>query len=328
MPYEFAAPQLLWLLLLVPALGWWEWRKSRHKPTGLRFGNLRAVRSAPQTLRTRLRWLPATLRMGALALGVLALARPQELDTTRERNAEGIDIMLVLDTSTSMRAEDLRPNRFTAAKQVAAEFVRSRTSDRMGLVVFAAKAYTQTPLTLDYSFLLRMLSEVHIGMIEDGTAIGTALAMATARLEESKAQSKVAIVLTDGQNNRGEVDPRTAAEVAQTVGVRVYTIGVGRAEDGGSNGGSSPFFGPPSSGAIDEEMLTEVAQQTGGRYFRAESKGSLRTIYQDISQLEKTEIDERIYTDRTERYGLFLWPALGLVLLEVTLTSTVLRRFP
>lgn len=327
MSYEFAAPQLLWLLLLVPALGWWEWRKSRRKPTGLRFGSLQAVRSAPQTLRTRLRWLPPALRMGALALGVLALARPQELDTTRERSAEGIDIMLVLDTSTSMRAEDLRPNRFTAAKQVAAEFVRSRTSDRVGLVVFAAKAYTQTPLTLDYSFFLRMLGEVHIGMIEDGTAIGTALAMATARLEESKAQSKVAIVLTDGQNNRGEVDPRTAAAVAQTTGVRVYTIGVGRKEDNGQQR-SSPFFGPPSGAAIDEEMLTEIAQQTGGRYFRAESKEGLRTIYEEIGELEKTEIDERVYTDRTERYGLFLWPALGLVLLEVTLTSTVLRRFP
>ena len=327
MSYEFATPELLWLLLLVPALGWWEWRKSRSKPTGLRFGSLRAVRSAPSTLRTRLRWLPAALRMGALALGVLALARPQELDSTRERSAEGIDIMLVLDTSTSMRAEDFRPNRFTAAKQVAAKFVRSRTSDRVGLVVFAAQAYTQTPLTLDYSFFLRMLREVHIGMIEDGTAIGTALAMAAARLEKSEADSKVAIVLTDGQNNRGEVDPRTAAEVAQTVGVRVYTVGVGRKEDRAQQN-TSPFLGPPSSAAINEEMLTQVAEQTGGRYFRAESKEGLRAVYSDISDLEKTEIDERVYTDRTERYGLFLWPALGLVLLEVTLTSTALRRFP
>ena len=326
MSFEFAAPQLLWLLLLVPLLGWWEWRKSRRKPTGLRFGSLRAVQEAPQTLRTRLRWLPPALRMGALALGLLALARPQELDTTRERSAEGIDIMLVLDTSTSMRAEDFQPNRFVAAKQVAAEFVRTRTSDRVGLIVFAAKAYTQTPLTLDYSFFLRMLGEVHIGMIEDGTAIGTAVAMATARLEESAASSKVAIVLTDGQNNRGEVDPRTAAEVAETVGVRVYTIGVGREED--SPGRASPFFGPPSGAAIDEEMLTQVAEQTGGRYFRAQSKEGLRTIYDEIGELEKTEIDERIYTDRTERYGLFLWPALGLVLLEVALTSTALRRFP
>ncbi|PSQ84576.1 MAG: aerotolerance regulator BatA [Bacteroidetes bacterium QS_7_67_15] len=327
MSFNFATPELLWLLLLVPLLGWWEWRKSRHKPTGLRFGSLLAVREAPQTVRTRLRWLPPALRMGALALGVLALARPQQLDATRERSTEGIDIMLVLDTSTSMRAEDFQPNRFVVAKQVAAEFVRSRTSDRVGLVVFAAKAYTQTPLTLDYSFFLRMLEEVHIGMIEDGTAIGTAVAMATARLEESQAGSKVAIVLTDGQNNRGEVDPVTAAEVAETVGVRVYTIGVGRKEDSGSQN-RSPFFGPPSGAAIDAEMLTKVAQQTGGRYFRAESKEALRTIYDEISQLEKTEIDERVYTDRTERYGWFLWPALGLVLLEVTLTSTTLRRFP
>jgi Ca-activated chloride channel family protein len=327
MTFEFAAPMLLWLLLLVPLLGLWEWRKSRRKPTGLRFGSLLAVREAPQTLRTRLRWLPPALRMGALALGILALARPQDIDSTRERSAEGIDVMLVLDTSTSMRAEDFRPNRFVAAKQVAAEFIRTRTSDRVGLVVFAAKAYTQTPLTLDYSFFLRMLGEVHIGMIEDGTAIGTAVAMATARLEGSEATSKVAIVLTDGQNNRGEVDPVTAAEVAETVGVRVYTIGVGRKEDNGGRP-SSPFFGPPSGAAIDEDMLTQVAQQTGGRYFRAESKEGLRTIYDEISDLEKTEIAERVYTDRTERYDFFLWPALGLVLLEVALTSTALRRFP
>ena len=327
MSFEFAAPELLWLLALVPLLGWWEWRKSRRKPTGLRFGSLLAVREAPQTVRTRLRWLPAALRMGALALGVLALARPQALNATRERSAEGIDIMLVLDTSTSMRAEDFQPNRFVAAKQVAAEFVRSRTSDRVGLVVFAAKAYTQTPLTLDYSFFLRMLGKVHIGMIEDGTAIGTAVAMATARLDESEVQSKVAIVLTDGQNNRGEVDPVTAAEVAETAGVRVYTVGVGRKE--GRRGSSrSPFFGPPSGAAIDAEMLTEVAEQTGGRYFRAESKEALRTIYDEIGRLEKTDIDERVYTDRSERYGWFLWPALGLILLEVTLTSTTLRRFP
>jgi Ca-activated chloride channel family protein len=327
MSFEFAAPELLWLLALVPLLGWWEWRKSRRKPTGLRFGSLLAVREAPQTVRTRLRWLPAALRMGALALGVLALARPQALHATRERSTEGIDIMLVLDTSTSMRAEDFQPNRFVAAKQVAAEFVRSRTSDRVGLVVFAAKAYTQTPLTLDYSFFLRMLGKVHIGMIEDGTAIGTAVAMATARLDESEVQSKVAIVLTDGQNNRGEVDPVTAAEVAETAGVRVYTVGVGRKKD--RRGSSrSPFFGPPSGAAIDAEMLTEVAEQTGGRYFRAESKEALRTIYDEIGRLEETDIDERVYTDRSERYGWFLWPALGLILLEVTLTSTTLRRFP
>lgn len=324
---QFAAPAFLWLLVLVPLLGWWEWRKSRRKPTGMRFGSLDAARAAPQTLRTRLRWLPAVLRMGALALGILALARPQELNTTREQSAEGIDIMLVLDTSTSMRAEDFRPNRFEAAREVAAEFVQSRTSDRVGLVVFAAKAYTQTPLTLDYRFFLRMLQQVHIGLIEDGTAIGTAVAMATARLEESTAESKVAVVLTDGQNNRGEVDPLTAAEVAEAVGVRVYTIGVGRRDDARS-APRSPLFGRRSGSAIDEDMLTEVAQQTGGRYFRAESKEGLRTIYDEIGELEKTEIDERIYTDRTERYGLFLWPALGLVLVEIALTSTALRRFP
>src|SRR5690606_36365838 len=194
---------------------------------GLTFSSVRAARKAPQTIWTRLRRFPSVLRAGALALGILALARPQDRNVVEERYAEGVDIMMVLDTSTSMRAQDFRPNRFEAARDVAAEFIRSRISDRIGLLVFAAKAYTQTPLTLDYNFLLRMLDEVEVGAIEDGTAIGTALATAVSRLKETEATSKVVIVLTDGQNNRGEVDPVTASEVAATLGVRVYTIGVG-----------------------------------------------------------------------------------------------------
>jgi Ca-activated chloride channel family protein len=268
--------------------------------------------------------------MGVLALGIVALARPQETDVIREQYAEGIDIMLVLDTSTSMRAEDFDPNRFEAARAVASEFIDNRVSDRVGLIVFAAKAYTQTPLTLDYNFLQRMLDEVQVGVIEDGTAIGTALAMATNRLKSTEAQSKVIIVLTDGQNNRGEIDPVTAAEVAETMGVRVYSIGVGTR-------GEAPFVvDHPFTGQsrrmmpvqIDEDMLRTVAQQTGGRYFRATSKEGLRTVYEEIDQLEKTEIEERVYTDRDERYPLFLWPAFGLLCIEVLLSTTVLRRFP
>ena len=353
---EFAQPLWLWLLLLVPLVGLHAWRAARRRRGGLRFSDVGPARSAPRTWRTRLEWLPAALRMGALALGIVALARPQIANTTRTRSAEGIDIMLVLDTSTSMQAEDFEPNRFEAAREVAGDFVRSRLTDRVGLVVFAAKAYTQTPLTLDYDFLLRMMNEVEVGIIEDGTAIGTAIAMAVGRLTDAGealsagstpsneagangasddgasdgTSSKVAVVLTDGQNNRGEVDPVTAAELAEAMGVRVYTIGVGT-RDGAPYPVSNPFYSGQrriASARIDEEMLQEVAAKTGGRYFRATSKEGLRTVYDEIGEMEKTKIQERVYTDREERYALFLWPAFGLLFLEVLLSTTSLRRFP
>ncbi len=327
---EFAQPEWLWLLAVLPALLAFEWWRARRERTGLTFSSVRAARKAPQTIWTRLRRFPSVLRAGALALGILALARPQDRNVVEERYAEGVDIMLVLDTSTSMRAQDFIPNRFEAARDVAAEFIRGRRSDRIGLVVFAAKAYTQTPLTLDYNFLLRMLEEVEIGVIEDGTAIGTAIAMATNRLRESTASSKVLILLTDGQNNRGEIDPVTASEVAQTIGVRIYSIGVGAY-------GEAPFlFDDPFGGQrrrmvpveIDEKMLTRVAENTGGKYFRATNKQALRDIYEEIGDLEKTRIEEVSYTDYTERYAVFLWPAFGLLMLEILLSTTRLRRLP
>ena len=320
---------MLWLLLLVPLAGVWTWWRARGA-SGLTFSDVRTAQSVPRSWTAQLQWLPAALRMGALALGVIALARPQVENVVRTRSAEGIDIMLVLDTSTSMRAEDFRPNRFEAAKDVAGEFIDSRVSDRVGLVVFAAKAYTQAPLTLDYSFLQRMLEEVRVGVVEDGTAIGTALAMAVNRLKDTEAESKVVILLTDGQNNRGEIDPVTASEVAETMGVRVYSIGVG-------SEGNAPFVvNRPFSGSqrqqlpveIDEEMLTTVAQTTGGRYFRATSKEGLRQIYDEIGEMETSAVDERVYTDVEERYPRYLLPALALVLLDVLLSTTLFRRFP
>lgn len=327
---EFAHPNWLWLLLLVPVLGAYEWWRLRNSRGGLRFSAVSVAKHLPSTWATRLRGLPALLRIGIVVLGIVALARPQEVDTIRTRNAEGIDIMLVLDTSTSMRAEDFTPNRFEAAREVAREFIHNRVSDRVGLVAFAAQAYTQAPLTLDYVFLQQMLDEVSVGVIEDGTAIGTALAMAVNRLKDTDAESKVAILLTDGQNNRGEIDPETAAEVAASMDVRVYSIGVG-------SRGKAPFVvDHPFAGQrrqmvpveIDEEMLQTVSETTGGQYFRATSKDGLRQIYEEIDALEKTEIDERVYTDRTERYPFFLWSALGLLLIEVFLTTSALRRFP
>ena len=327
---QFAQPEWFWLFALVPLVAGWAWWYAFRTRKGMRFSSIDPVHSAPRSLWVRLRELPAVLRIGAVALGVFALARPQERDTIRERYAEGVDIVLVLDTSTSMRAEDFSPNRFEAARDVAAEFIESRTSDRVGLIVFAAKAYTQTPLTLDYNFLLRMLDEVEVGVIEDGTAIGTAIAMGVNRLKDSTAESKVLILLTDGQNNRGEIDPVTASEVAQTMDVRIYSIGVG-------THGEAPFpFDDPFGGQrrqmipveIDEDMLSSVAEKTGGRYFRATNKETLQSIYAEIGELEKTEIEERFYTDYTERYAVFLWPAFGLLLLELLLSGTRLRRTP
>lgn len=326
---EFAHPNLLFLLALVPIYGAWYWVRRRGTP-GLAFSNMDAARKVPKSLRFYAAPLPVVLRMVAIALCVLGLARPQIRNVTQEHFAEGVDIVLVLDTSTSMKAQDFQPNRFEAAREVASEFIEGRLSDRIGLIVFAAKAYTQAPLTLDYAFLQRMLAEVEVGIIEDGTAIGTALATAVNRLKDTEAKSKVIILLTDGQNNRGEVDPVTASEVAATLGVRVYAIGVG------THGEAPfvvdhPFAGPQRQMVpveIDEDMLRSVSTGTGGQYFRATNKEALRAIYAQIGELEKTRTETRIYTDHEEQYARFLWPAVLLVLAELLLSTTVLRRFP
>ena len=324
----FANPHLLWLLLLVPLLGAWTWWRAR-RPDGLRYSDVGLTTGAPASWRVRLQGLPAVLRMTALALGIVALARPQVQDVIRTRTAEGIDIMLALDTSSSMRAEDFRPNRFEAAQAVAGSFVEGRVSDRVGLIVFAAEAYTQVPLTLDYDFLKRMLERVSIGVVEDGTAVGTALATAVNRLKETEAESKVVVLLTDGRNNRGEIDPATAAEIASTIGVRVYAIGVGAA---GAGSDALPRRHreerQPGEAGVDEQMLRTVASTTGGRYFSASSKEALQRIYGEIDAMEATEVDERVYTDREEWYAWFLGPAFALVCLEVLLATTVFRRFP
>jgi Ca-activated chloride channel family protein len=323
----FANPHFLWLLLVVPAVGVWAWWRHRREG-GLRYSDVGPVRSVPASWAVRLRGLPTVLRMGALALGIVALARPQVHDVIRTQTAEGIDIMLALDTSSSMQAEDFRPNRFRAARTVASSFVEGRVSDRVGLVVFAAEAFTQVPLTLDYAFLQRMLERVQIGVVEDGTAVGTALATAVNRLKDTAADSKVVILLTDGRNNRGEIDPATAAEVARTMGVRVYAIGVGASGEAADVAERRLETRQPGAGGVDEQMLRTVAGTTGGRYFSASSKEALERIYEEIDEMEKTEVDERVYTDRDEWYPWALVPAFALVLLDVLLSTTLFRRFP
>jgi Ca-activated chloride channel family protein len=322
----FAHPDFLWLLGLVPLVGVWAWWRRRAEG-GLRYSDIGLVRGRAAAWTVRLWALPAVLRMGALALGIVALARPQMLDVTRTKTAEGIDIMLVLDTSSSMQAEDFQPNRFEAARDVAGSFVEGRVSDRVGLIVFAAEAYTQVPLTLDYGFLQRMLERVRIGVVRDGTAIGTALATAVNRLKKTESESKVVVLLTDGRNNRGEIDPGTAADIARTLGVRVYAIGVGAATD---DPREAPRREPrrPGQSGVDDAMLAAVADRTGGRYFSASSKEALERIYDEIGEMETTEVDERVYTDRDEQYEWFLLPAGGLILLDVLLSLTLFRRFP
>ena len=326
----FVNPEWLILLLVIPlaTLGISLIRRKRYE--GMRFSDLRLIQSVPTTFWSRIRNAPMVLRVGALCLGVVALSRPQDPSTTHERFAEGVDIILILDTSTSMKAQDFRPNRFIAARDVATEFIRDRVSDRIGLVVFAAQAFTQVPLTLDYDFLIEMLDRVEVGMIEDGTAIGTALLTGVNRLKESEAKSKVVILLTDGQNNRGEIDPGTAAEAAAAMKVRVYTIGVG-AHGSAPFMADDPFYGQRMMQIpveIDEEMLASVAEKTGGRYFRATNSGALREIYDEIGELEKTKIEEKIYTEYAELYPFFLWPAFILIFVEVLLSTTRLRRLP
>jgi Ca-activated chloride channel family protein len=325
----FLNPHWLWLLVLIPIVGIWNWRR-RSTAEGMRFSDLRLTEDVPATFWARIRNTPYVLRLTALGLAGIALARPQDPSTTREQFAEGVDIMMILDTSTSMKAQDFRPNRFIAAREVATDFINERVSDRIGLIVFAAQAFTQVPLTLDYPFLKEMLQAVEVGMIEDGTAIGTALITGVNRLRESEAKSKVIVLLTDGQNNRGEIDPGTAAEAASALNVRVYTIGVG-AHGSAPFMADDPFYGQRMMQIpveIDEEMLESVADKTGGRYFRATNSGALREIYQEIGELERTKIEERVYTDYAELYHLFLWPAFLLVVLEIGLATTRLRRIP
>jgi Ca-activated chloride channel homolog len=321
----FVQPIWLVALLIVPIAVWWSLRSENHKPS-LRYSSIGVLAGATDTWRVRMRHVPLTLRGIALALAILALARPVERDVIVEENIEGIDIILALDISGSMRAPDFYPNRFEAARGVAAEFVQSRTADRVGLVVFAGQAFTQVPLTVDYRFVLQMLDQVRMGMTEDGTAIGNAIAVSANRLKDSETESKVVILLTDGQNNRGEIDPFTAAEVAAALGVRLYAVGIGMtasmmAEQEVAGGAGGPI-------EVDEDALRAIAETTGGRYFHGRDREGLRAIYDEIDQLERSVIDTSTEHREYSRFAFFLLPAIGLILLEVLLSSTLLRSWP
>ena len=321
-PYYF-----LLLLLLIPAILWYV-LKRKQRFASLQVSNTFAFQQMPKTWKQRCQHLPFVLRCLVFSLVVVVLARPQSVDSWQNTSTEGIDIVVALDISTSMLAEDLKPNRLEAAKSIASSFVADRHNDNIGLVLFAGESFTQCPLTTDHAVLMNLFGSIQCGMIEDGTAIGLGLANAVSRVKDSQAKSKVIILLTDGTNNRGDIDPLTAAELAKTFGIRVYTIGVGKK-------GKAPYPFQTANGVvyqnvevnIDEEPLKQIASLTGGVYFRATDNATLAGIYQEIDQLEKTKMQVREYSKRQEEFRPFALAAFLLLLIEILLRQ-IIRSLP
>jgi len=325
----FANPTYLYLLLLlIPLIGWYVW-KIRTTQASLQIPSSQAFTAKVATLKVYLRHLPFALRTVAIAFLIVVLARPQSTNKWQNVNTEGIDIMLVMDISTSMLAQDFRPNRVEASKDVAAAFINGRPNDNIGLVVFAGESFTQCPLTTDHTVLLNLFKDIHCGMIEDRTAIGLGLANAVSRLRDSHAISKVIILLTDGVNNAGEIAPITAAEIAKAFGIRVYTIGVGTMGEA-PHPQQTPFgtrlVNRPVE--IDEPMLKQIAAITEGQYYRATNNTNLRGIYTEIDQLEKTKISVQEYSKKQEEYKNIALIVFLLLLLEVLLKYTLLKKIP
>ena len=324
--YRFEDPQILIFILAIPALLYVYISRRRHRSGAIRYSDVESLRQADVRHTGRNRHVLFALRVFALVALVVAFARPQTGITSETVSAEGIDIILAMDVSSSMLAEDLEPNRLEAVKAVAEEFVEGRRDDRIGLVVFAAEAFTQVPLTLDYSVVTDLLGQMEVGMIEDGTAVGMGLAAAVKRLQASDAESQVVILLTDGRNNTGEIGPVTAGQMAQALGVRVYTIGAG-----GQGLARIPVGGRRYANVevdIDEASLQEVAETTGGRYFRATDRQGLSQVYEEIDALETTEIEVENFTSYGELFHYPLAAGLLLLLLEVGLGQSVLRTLP
>ncbi len=321
-----------WLLPLVaaPPLLWFWLRRRGDRDLSMRLPSTSSITRLRNWKSTVRPFLPL-LRVAALMLFLVALARPR-LDLSEESvTAEGIDIVLTMDLSTSMGATDFQPNRLEVAKKVAREFVSRREFDRIGLVAYAGEAYTKAPLTVDHEIIDRFLGELQMGEITDGTAIGTGLATAVNRLRDSEAASKIIILLTDGENNAGYHSPELAAELAKEFGIRVYTIGVGSGEEtlmpSAPLGGGRYRF-KPTRGTVDDKLLAYIAKETDGRYFRAKDTEELEQIYDYIDELEKTEIETTVFRRYEEQFGRFLLLGLGLLLLETTLRYTVLRTIP
>ena len=325
----FANPEFFWLLLLLPLMLLWYWFWNKKSQANVTFSTTIAFKKT-KSWSDALYHLLFVLRMIAIALIVVALARPQtHSENAKTKITDGIDIVMAIDVSASMLSQDLKPNRFEALKKVASQFVKDRPNDRIGLVIYAGESYTKTPVTTDKSIILNALSEITYGQIEDGTAIGMGLATAVNRLKESKAKSRVIILLTDGVNNTGFIDPQTAAELAAEYGIKVYTVGIG------TNGMALSPYALNADGSIiyrmrqvdiDEPLMKKIAQVTKGRYFRATNNQKLQQIYDEINKLETSKIEEFKYTEVDEKFRLLVIIATALLFLEFLLKHTVFRN--
>jgi Ca-activated chloride channel family protein len=326
---EFLHPEYLYLLLLlIPLMVWYVVRLSKTQAS-FKLASSHAFKGMKPDFRVYMRHFPFLLRLISIALVIIVIARPQAVSSWEETESQGIDIVLALDISGSMLAQDLQPDRLQAAKKVASEFITDRINDNIGLVIFAGESFTQCPLTTDHKVLLNLLNEINFGMIEDGTAIGLGLATSVNRLKESDSESRVVILLTDGTNNSGQIAPLTAADLARSYGIRVYTVGVGTK-------GMAPTPVNTPYGIrmqnmqvdIDEKTLTEIAAMTGGQYFRAQDTENLRQVYEEIDEMEKYLISVQNVTRRRELFLPFALLALGLILVELLLRRSWLRYIP
>ena len=323
----FANKYIFLLLALVVVYIIWYIRKHNNIEPSVRVSDTSPYAAVGKTWREWLVHVPFVLRVVALTMIVIVLARPQSSDNWQNTEIEGIDIMMTIDVSTSMLSEDLKPNRLEAAKDVAAQFINGRPNDNIGLTIFAGESFTQCPLTVDHEVLLNLFKNVQCGLVEDGTAIGLGIANAVTRLKDSKAKSKVIILLTDGTNNAGAVSPLTAAAIAKQFGIRIYAIGVG-------TNGEAPYPFQTAMGIryqnipveIDEQVLREIASTAGGEYFRATSNSKLKEVYEEIDKLEKTKLNVREFSTKEEEYQPFALVALIAVILELALRATILRR--
>lgn len=325
---EFANLELRWLFLLIPLLVVWYVLKQKKHHSSLAVSTLSGLKDVPKSIKSYLRHITFVIRLIVVALVIIVMMRPQSRSSFKDIKAEGIDIVMALDISSSMLAKDFSPDRLEAAKEVAIDFIDSRPNDRVGLVIFSGESFTQCPLTTDHAVLKNLFAGIKTGMVADGTAIGNGLATAVARIKDSKAKSKVIILLTDGVNNQGQVAPITAADIAQKFGVRVYTVGVGT-----RGKALSPVAMYPDGSFqygyvdvnIDEKVLNHIASLTGGKYFRATDNDKLKEIYKEIDKLEKTIFEERNFTNKAECFFPFAATACVLLLLEFLLRNTLFR---
>ena len=329
----FKNPEFFYLfLLMIPMIVWYILRQKKAGAS-IQFSSTMGFARIPRSWKYYFRHLLFIIQLAVMSLLIVVLARPQSSNNWQNVTTEGIDIVIALDISSSMLARDFQPNRLDAAKNVATEFISGRPTDKIGLVVFSGESFTQCPLTTDHAVLINLFNDIESGMIEDGTAIGNGLATAVARLKESKAISRVVILLTDGENNRGEIAPATAAELAKTYGIRVYTVGVGTI-------GTAPYpvqvqtpFGTQTQirdveVKIDEETLQKIADITDGKYFRATNNNKLVQIYQEIDKLEKSKIEVKEYSKKEEEFERYALMAAFLLILGIFLKTTIFRNIP